>query len=108
MPPQRANPSTRRATAHASGPPGWGAISKERPPMRRKSTKIAIAIAAIAAIVAGGTAFTENNDIPLTSVAGYGTSTITGATATALTYTLSPDGTQITAAALTFTGDMRD
>src|SRR4051812_8424892 len=104
MPPQRANPSTRRANANASGPPGWGAISKERPPMRRKSTKIVVAIAAIAAIVAGGAAFTASNTVPA-SIAGYATSSISGATATALTYTLSADGTQITGASLTFTGD---
>jgi hypothetical protein len=76
--------------------------------MRRKSTKIAVAIAVIAAVAAGGAALTAANDIPATSVAGYDSSTITGATATALTYTLSADGTEITDAALTFTGDVTD
>jgi hypothetical protein len=75
--------------------------------MRRKSTKIAVVIAAIAAIAAGGAAFTAANTVPA-SIAGYGTSSISGATATALTYTLSADGTQITDAALTFTGDVTD
>ena len=38
-------------------------------------------------------------------MAGYGTSNITGATVTALHYTLDADGTHITDAALTFQGD---
>src|SRR4051812_18463481 len=102
MPPQRANPSTRRATAHASGPPGWGAISKERRPMRRKSTKIAIAIAAIAAIVAGGAAFTATSGLPGNSFVGYSTTHIDGAPATAVTYKLSSTGDKITEVTLTF------
>jgi hypothetical protein len=75
--------------------------------MRRKSTKIAIAIATAAVIAAGGAALTASNTVPA-SVAGYGTSAISGATATALTYTLNADGTQITDAALTFDGDVTD
>lgn len=62
------------------------------------------AIAVVAALAAGGAAFTASNTIPA-SVAGYGSSTISGATATALHYTLSADGTTITDASLTFTGD---
>ena len=42
------------------------------------------------------------------TVAGYGTSNITGATVTALHYTLNADGTQITDASLTFHGDQTD
>jgi hypothetical protein len=75
--------------------------------MRRKSTKIAIAIATAAVIAAGGAALTAGNTVQA-SVAGYGTSTISGATATEVTYTLNADGTQITAAALIFDGDMTD
>jgi hypothetical protein len=70
----------------------------------RKRT-IAGLIAAGAVAVAIGSASTASNTIP-DSVAGYGTSTITGATATALHYTLSADGTTITDAALTFSGDL--
>jgi hypothetical protein len=73
--------------------------------MRRKTTKIAIAIATAAAIAAGGAALTANNSLPA-SVAGYGTSNISGATATSLKYTLSADGTEINSAALVFSGDM--
>ena len=72
--------------------------------MQRKTKRIIGAIAVIAAIAAGGAAFTASNTVPDT-VAGYGTSNITGATVTALHYTLNGDGTQITDAALTFQGD---
>jgi hypothetical protein len=72
--------------------------------MQRKTKRIIGAIAVIAAIAAGGAAFTASNTVPNT-VAGYGTSNITGATVTALHYTLNPDGTQITDAALTIDGD---
>lgn len=72
--------------------------------MRRRTSRIIAAAAVIAAVAAGGAAFTASNTIP-DSVAGYGTSDISGATATALDYTLSADGTTITDAALTFTGD---
>jgi hypothetical protein len=72
--------------------------------MRGKTRRIVAAAAVVAAVAAGGAAFTAANTIP-DSVAGYGTSTISGATATSLNYTLSADGTTITAADLVFTGD---
>lgn len=72
--------------------------------MKRRTKRIIGAIVVIAAIAAGGAAFTAGNTVPDT-VAGYGTSNITGATVTALHYTLNADGTQITDAALTFHGD---
>lgn len=72
--------------------------------MKRRTKRIIGAIVVIAAIAAGGAAFTAGNTVPDT-VAGYGTSNITGATVTALHYTLNADGTQITDAALTFDGD---
>jgi hypothetical protein len=72
--------------------------------MQRRTKRIIGAIAVIAAIAAGGAAFTASNTVPDT-VAGYGTSNITGATVTALHYTLNADGTQITDAALTIHGD---
>lgn len=72
--------------------------------MKRRTKRIIGAIVVIAAIAAGGAAFTAGNTVPAT-VAGYGTSNISGATVTALHYTLNPDGTQITDAALTFHGD---
>ena len=55
--------------------------------MKRRTKRIIGAIVVIAAIAAGGAAFTAGNTVPDT-VAGYGTSNITGATVTALHYTL--------------------
>ena len=72
--------------------------------MKRRTKRIIGAIVVIAAIAAGGAAFTAGNTVPDT-VAGYGTSNITGATVTALHYTLNGAGTQITDASLTFQGD---
>ena len=72
--------------------------------MKRRTKRIIGAIVVIAAIAAGGAAFTASNTVPDT-VAGYGTSNITGATVTALHYTLNADGTEITDASLTFHGD---
>jgi hypothetical protein len=75
--------------------------------MRRKSTKIAIAIATAAVIAAGGAALTQSNTVQA-SVAGYGTSTISGATATEVTYTLNANGTQITDASIIFQDELSD
>lgn len=71
----------------------------------RNPTKIIAAVAVAGAVAASGSAFTASNTVPNT-VAGYGTSTISGATATSLKYTLNADGTQITAAAMNFQGDL--
>jgi hypothetical protein len=73
--------------------------------MTRKTRRILAAVAGIGALAAGGSAFTASNTVPA-SVAGYGSSTISGATATSLNYTLGTDGTTITAADLVFTGDL--
>lgn len=73
--------------------------------MRNKPRSILVALVVIGVLVAGGSAFTASNTIPNTTM-GFGTSHITGATATALTYTRSADGTTITAATIVFTGDL--
>jgi hypothetical protein len=70
----------------------------------RKRTLGALAAAGVLA-VAIGSASTASNTVAA-STAGYGTSTISGANATSLTYTLSADGTTITGADLVFTGDL--
>ena len=70
----------------------------------RTSTKV-IGSLALLGVVAAGSAFTASNTVP-DSVAGYGSSTISGATATSLNYTLNTDGTQITGATLRFVGDL--
>lgn len=72
--------------------------------MYSKSKKVIAGLAVVGAVAASGSAFTASNTVP-SSVAGYGSSTISGATATALNYTLSSDGSTINAANLTFTGD---
>jgi hypothetical protein len=73
--------------------------------MKGKTKKIVLAVAAIGAIAAGGAAFTEANDVP-DSVAGYDNTTITGATATAVNYTLDGTGENITSVDVTFSTDI--
>jgi hypothetical protein len=73
--------------------------------MQRRTRRIVLGVALIAALVAGGAAFTATATLPNTT-AGYGTSTITGATATDIKYNLSADGTQINSVDLTFSGDI--
>jgi hypothetical protein len=73
--------------------------------MKRKSKKIVLALVVIGAVAAGGAAFTAANVVP-DSVAGYDTTTITGATATAVNYTLDATGVNITDVAVTFSTDI--
>jgi hypothetical protein len=73
--------------------------------MQRISRRMVVVVVLVGAIAAGGAAFTASNTVSA-SVAGYGTSSISGATATDVHYTLSADGTQITTAKITFTGDL--
>ncbi len=73
--------------------------------MHRISRRMVAVVVVIGAIAAGGAAFTASNTVH-DSVAGYGTSNITGATASDVHYTLSADGTQINTVLLTFTGDL--
>jgi hypothetical protein len=76
--------------------------------MRRKSTKIAMAVAAAAVIATGGAALTESNVLPADTIAGYNTTSVSGATVDEIIYGLNPDGTQIVSAKLTFATDMTD
>ena len=73
--------------------------------MHRISRRMVAVLVVIGAIAAGGAAFTASNTVPDTT-AGYGTSHITGATATDIKYTLSADGTDINSVLITFTGDL--
>jgi hypothetical protein len=73
--------------------------------MKGKTKKIVLAVAVIGAIAAGGVAFTEANVVP-DSVAGYDNTTITGATATAVNYTLDSTGENITDVVVTFSTDI--
>ena len=73
--------------------------------MHRISRRMVAVVVVVGAIAAGGAAFTFANTVP-PSTAGYGTSTISGATATDIVYGLSADGTDINSATITFTGDL--
>ncbi len=73
--------------------------------MHRISRRMVAVLVVIGAIAAGGAAFTASNTVSA-SVAGYGTSNITGATATDVHYTLNADGTEINSVLITFTGDL--
>jgi hypothetical protein len=70
--------------------------------MKGKTKKIVLAVAVIGALAAGGAAFTASQVVP-DSVAGYGTSTVTGADATKIEHTLGTDGTTIVSTEITFT-----
>jgi Tfp pilus assembly protein PilV len=69
--------------------------------MKGKTKKIVLAVAVIGAIAAGGVAFTEANTVP-DSVAGYKTTTVSGATVTKVAYTLNSTGDTINDVILTF------
>jgi hypothetical protein len=73
--------------------------------MKGKTKKIVLAVAVIGAIAAGGVAFTDANVVP-DSMAGYKDTTVSGATATAVNYTLSADGTNIDEVIVTFSTDV--
>lgn len=72
--------------------------------MKMKLIAAGGALAALA--LASGGAFTASNTLSGDNVAGYGTSTVTGATVEKIEHTLSADGTTITSSALTFTTDL--
>jgi hypothetical protein len=69
--------------------------------MQRRTKRIVGAIALIAALAAGGAAFTASNTLS-TSVAGYGNVTVTGATITDISNVLNTDGQNIDTVNLTF------
>ncbi len=73
--------------------------------MQRKTKRIIGAAALICALAAGGAAFTASNTVP-DSVAGYGSDTVSGATATTIHYVLSSDGQEITGVNLVFSQDL--
>ena len=73
--------------------------------MRKMTVAGVLAVGAIA--LAAGSASTASNTLNVDALAGYGSVTVTGATATSIDYTLSAAGTQITGADLVFAGDLR-
>ncbi len=70
--------------------------------MQRRTRRIIGAIALIAALAAGGAAFTASNTLPATDTAGYGNISVTGADVSDIQNTLSTDGQNITEVTLTF------
>jgi hypothetical protein len=71
-----------------------------------KTGRIVAAIAVIGAVAAGGAAFTDSNAMPTNSVAGFGTTSVSGGTVTSLQYALSGDGYYIDTATIVFQGDV--
>lgn len=71
--------------------------------VRRSAVVVLVALGALTVTV--GSASTSSNTVPNTT-AGYGSSTVSGATVTSIDYNLSADGTQITSADLVLVGDL--
>ena len=77
--------------------------------MKRNRKRVLAAVMVIAALAAGGAAFTNSiTGSPVTNgtTAGYGTLTIDGAVLTDVNYTLSANGTNITNVNFTFQGNV--
>ncbi len=72
----------------------------------RKSMKILGGLAVAGLVVAGGTASTASNTLGGNNVAGYGSSTVSGATTTGIEHTLGADGSKIESTLLTFSTDL--
>ncbi len=76
--------------------------------MQRRTRRIIIGVALIAALVAGGAAFTASlgSNFPTGTIAGFGQDHIVGATAAGVNYALSSDGQYVTEADVYFTTDV--
>ena len=70
----------------------------------RSNTRI-IAALAVAAAVAGGSAFTNSNTQAASQVVGYGSTTISGATVSSMAYTLNGPGDNVDSVTLVLVGD---
>jgi hypothetical protein len=74
--------------------------------MRLNTSKFLAGLTVFGVIAAGGSAFTASSGLPQTpKVVGYDTTTITGASASDVSYEISADGATIDAAVITFVGD---
>jgi hypothetical protein len=71
----------------------------------KKLGKALGAVAIAGAIAAGGSAFTASNSLPGPTTIGYGTQTITGVTATSITYNLNATKDKIDSVDLVLVGD---
>lgn len=72
----------------------------------RKNVKLLTALAVAGLVATTGSAFTAGNTVSGDNYAGYGTSTVTGATTEGIEHTLSTDGATINSTLLTFTTDL--
>jgi hypothetical protein len=75
--------------------------------MQRKTRRMIAAVAVVALLAAGGAAFTASIgglDGTTTNI-GFGSETVTGATATAVNYTLDSNGQYVDTVTVTLTGD---
>jgi hypothetical protein len=73
--------------------------------MQRRTRRIIGAVALIAALAAGGAAFTAGNTLP-DQTQSYSSAHITGADASALAFTYSGDGSKVTGATVSLLGDV--
>lgn len=72
----------------------------------RNPARLALAAATVAALAAGGSAFTASNSgQAATQVVGYGSTTISGATVNSMTYNLNPAGDNVNSVTLVLAGD---
>jgi hypothetical protein len=76
--------------------------------MQRRTRRIVLGVALIAALVAGGAAFTASlgSNFPAGTVAGFGQDHITGATAAGVNYKLTADSQYVTEADIYFSPDV--
>jgi hypothetical protein len=73
----------------------------------RKSVRTLIAVAGVAAVAAGGSAFTASNTMPAGTISGYGQVVSTGATITAVTDNLlSTDNSKLASVVFTSSTDI--
>ena len=76
------------------------------PSVMRTSIKFLGALAVAGFVAAGGSAFTASNTLPATQVVGYGSTTISGATAKSMAYALNDTGTIVNSVTVVLAGDM--
>jgi hypothetical protein len=76
--------------------------------MQRRTRRTILGVALIAALVAGGAAFTASlgSNFPSGTVAGFGQDNITGATAAGVNYQITNDGQYVTEADIYFKPDV--
>jgi hypothetical protein len=70
-----------------------------------KHVRFAFAATTIAALAAGGSAFTNSNTQQASQVVGYGSTSISGATVSSMGYNLNGPGTNVDSVTLVLAGD---